>query len=274
MRRTLRWPFALVILAFVGVSLFPFAWTLLSSFKPTAQMFRLNPSWWPETFTWDNYLAIFRERDFLRNILNSIVVAGSTTLLCVIVGTFAAYALARLEFRGKYWILGFILSISMFPQVAIITPLFLFLRTLGLINTYPALIFPYLTFAMPLTVWLLTSFFRRIPFDLQEAAVVDGAGPFRVFLQVILPLAGPGVFTAAILTFIYCWNEFLFALVFTTNDAARTIPVAIVMFAGYHTVPWGQIMAAIVVVTVPVACAVLVLQRHIVAGLTEGAIKG
>lgn len=264
----------LVTALFVAGALFPFLWTLLSSFKTPAQMFRLPPGWWPDPFTLENYLAVFRERDFLHNIVNSVVVAATTTAVCVVIGTLAAYAFARLALPAKRTLLGLILAISMFPQISIVTPLFLLLRRLGLINTYPALILPYLTFAMPLTVWLLTAYLRRIPAELEEAAAVDGATRLGTFTRIVLPLAAPGIFTTAILTFIYCWNEFLFALVFTTNDSARTIPVAIVMFSGYHTVPWGEILAAVVVVTVPVAAAVLVLQRRIVAGLAEGALKG
>jgi multiple sugar transport system permease protein len=259
---------------FILLSFFPFVWTLLSSFKPASQLFQINPRLWPETFAWDNYWAIFLERRFHRNILNSVIVAGTTAFICVALGSFAAYALARLRFRGKTALLGFILVISLFPPVSIVSPLFLMFEKAGLINTYPALIFPYLTFALPLAVWLLTAFFRQIPYELEEAARVDGASTFQVFFRVTLPLAAPGVFTTAILTFIYCWNEFLFALALTTNDMSRTIPVAIVLFSGYHTVPWGQILAAVSVVTLPVAFMVLILQRRIVSGLTAGAIKG
>jgi multiple sugar transport system permease protein len=260
--------------AFILLAFFPFFWTLLSSFKPASQLFRINPAFWPQPFTWENYRAIFFERRFYLNIINSVVVAGATTCICVALGSLAAYGLARLSFRGKTAILGFILVVSLFPPIAIVSPLFLLFEKARLINTYLALILPYLTFALPLTVWLLTAFFRQIPFELEEAARMDGAGPLRTFWEVTLPLAAPGIFTTAILTFIYCWNEFLFALAFTTNDASRTIPVAIVMFSGYHTVPWGQILAAVTVVTVPVAVLVLVLQRRIISGLTAGAVKG
>jgi multiple sugar transport system permease protein len=264
----------LVIVAFILAAFFPFAWTLLSSFKPAAQLFQINPALWPRPFTWENYRDIFVQRHFYLNILNSVVVAGATAIFCVALGSLAAYALARLRFRGKTALLGFFLVVSLFPPVAIVSPLFLIFQRLGLINTYPVLILPYLTFALPLTVWLLTAFFRRIPFELEEAARMDGAGPLRAFWEVTLPLAAPGIFTTAILAFITCWNEFLFALTFTTNDSSRTIPVAIVMFSGYHTVPWGQILAAVAVVTLPVAVMVLVLQRRLIAGLTAGAVKG
>jgi multiple sugar transport system permease protein len=273
MRRT-GVPVYLATVVFILLSFFPFSWTLLSSCKPASQLFQINPAFWPQPFTWENYRAIFLERRFYLNILNSIVVAGATTGVCVALGSLAAYGLARLKFRGKTVILGFILAVSLFPPIAIVSPLFLIFEQTRLINTYLALILPYLTFALPLTVWLLTAFFRQIPHELEEAARMDGAGPLRTFWEVTLPLAAPGIFTTAILTFIYCWNEFLFALAFTTNDASRTIPVAIVMFSGYHTVPWGQILAAVTVVTVPVAVMVLVLQRRIISGLTAGAVKG
>ena len=273
MRRALI-PVYMVTVLFIVVSFFPFVWVLLSSFKPGSQLFQINPPWWPQPFTWENYRAVFLERRFYLNIINSLIVAGATTCLCVALGSLAAYALARLRFKGKAAILGFILVVSLFPPVAIVSPLFLLFEKARLINTYLALILPYLTFALPLTVWLLTAFFRQIPFELEEAARMDGAGPLRTFWEVTLPLAAPGIFTTAILTFIYCWNEFLFALAFTTNDASRTIPVAIVMFSGYHTVPWGQILAAVTVVTLPVAVMVLVLQRRIISGLTAGAVKG
>ena len=170
--------------------------------------------------------------------------------------------------------MAFILMVSLFPPVALVSPLFLGFQQLGLLNTYAALIIPYLTFALPLTVWLLTAFFRQIPKELEEAALMDGAGRLRVLWEVTLPLAAPGILTTAILTFIYCWNEFLFALAFTVNDQSRTVPVAIVLFSGYHTVPWGQILAAVMVVTIPVAVVVLLLQRRIISGLTAGGLKG
>ncbi|HZE21368.1 MAG TPA: carbohydrate ABC transporter permease, partial [Desulfobaccales bacterium] len=234
MRRALI-PVYIAMGLFIVLSFFPFGWILLSSFKSASQLFQINPAWWPHPFTWENYGAVFFERRFYLNIINSVVVAGATSLTCVALGSLAAYGLARLRFRGKAFILGFILVVSLFPPVAIVSPLFLIFEKARLINTYVALILPYLTFALPLTVWLLTAFFRQIPFELEEAARIDGAAPWRVFWEVTLPLAAPGIFTTAILTFIYCWNEFLFALAFTTNDSSRTIPVAIVMFSGYHT---------------------------------------
>ncbi len=190
------------------------------------------------------------------------------------IGALAAYAVARLRFRGKAAILAFILAVTMFPQISIVSPLYLLLRAFGLINTYPGLILPYLTFAMPLTVWLLVGFFRQLPADLEEAALVDGASRWQSFTRVLLPLAVPGLATTAILTFIYCWNEFLFALSFTLGPERQTVPVAIALFRGRYQVPWGQVLAAAVVATAPVAVLVLAFQRRIVQGLTAGAVKG
>jgi ABC-type glycerol-3-phosphate transport system permease component len=192
----------------------------------------------------------------------------------VTIGSICAYALARLRFRGKALLLGVILAVSMFPQIAVVSPLFLLLRSLRLINTYPGLILPYLTFAMPLAVWLLVGYFRQLPSELEEAAMVDGAGRLRAFREVIVPLALPGIAATAILTFVYSWNEFLFALSFTLGPERQTVPVAIALFRGQYQVPWGQVLAAAIVATTPVAVLVLAFQRRIVQGLTAGAVKG
>ena len=221
-----------------------------------------------------HYRALFTERDFWVPIRNSLVVGLSTTLLCVSVGSLAAYALARMRFRGRDAVLSFILAVTMFPQISIVSPLYMLLRTLRLIDTYPGLVLPYMTFAMPLTVWLLVGFFRQLPRDLDEAAVMDGATRWQSFTRVLLPLAVPGLATTAILTFISCWNEFLFALSFTLGPERQTVPVAIALFRGQYQVPWGQVLAAAVVATAPVAAIVLVFQRRIVQGLTAGAVKG
>jgi ABC-type glycerol-3-phosphate transport system permease component len=245
---------------------FPLAWALLSSFKPEEALFGSSDIL-PSKLVLDHYRDLWQERDFWIPIRNSLIVAGSTTLLCLVVGTLCAYALARL-------LLGLILAVAMFPQISIVSPLYLLLRELGLINTYPGLIFPYMTFAMPLTIWFLVSYFRRLPLELEQAAMVDGAGRLRTLREVVLPLALPAIGTTAILTFIYCWNEFLFALSFTLGAEKHTVPVAIALFQGRYQVPWGQILAATVVSTAPVAVAVLLFQRRIVSGLTAGAVKG
>lgn len=263
-----------VALGFLVIAIaFPFWWAVVASVSPEATLFE-RPSLWPREVALEHYRALFEVRDFWVPIRNSLVVAGATTVFCVTVGSFAAYAIARLRFRGKAPILGFILAVTMFPQISIVSPLYLLLRTLGLINTYPGLVLPYLTFAMPLTVWLLVAFFRQLPGDLEDAALVDGASRWQAFTKVMLPLAAPGLATTGILTFIYCWNEFLFALSFTLGPERQTVPVAIALFRGQYQVPWGQIMAAAVVATFPVAALVLAFQRRIVQGLTAGAVKG
>ena len=268
-----RWiPIGVVALLLLGTA-FPFYWAIVSSLTPEARLFEA-PSLFPTDLVLDHYRALFSERNFWIPIRNSLIVAGTTTALCVSVGAFCAYAIARLNFRFKGLVLGFILSVTMFPQISIVSPLYLLLRELRLINTYPGLILPYLTFAMPLTVWLLVGFFRQLPRELEEAAMVDGASRLRAFREIIVPLALPGLATTAILTFVYSWNEFLFALSFTLGPERQTVPVAIALFRGQYQVPWGQILAASVVATAPVAALVLLFQRRIVQGLTAGAVKG
>lgn len=269
--RGILWRVALVILLVFAI--FPFYWAIVASFTPETVLFS-SPSLLPRAATLEHYRALFAERDFWVPIRNSLVVAGSTTILCVTVGAFAAYALARLDFPGKRPLLAFILAVTMFPQIAIVSPLYLLLRKLHLINTYPGLVLPYVTFAMPLAVWMLVGFFRQLPRELEEAALVDGASRWQAMRKIILPLAGPGLATTAILTFLYCWNEFLFALSFTLGPERYTVPVAIALFRGQYQIPWGQILAAAIVATLPVAVVILVFQRRIVQGLTAGAVKG
>jgi ABC-type glycerol-3-phosphate transport system permease component len=266
------WPMVVLFLLVLATA-FPLYWTILASFTPEAQLFS-GPSLIPRELITDHYRALFTQRDFWIPIRNSLVVAGTTTLFCVAVGALCAYALARLQFRGKALLLGFILAVGMFPQISVISPLYMLLRELRLINTYPGLVLPYLTFAMPLTVWLLVGFFRQLPAELEEAAMVDGASRLRAFGEVIVPLALPGLATTAILTFVYSWNEFLFALSFTLGPERQTVPVAIALFRGQYQIPWGQILAAAVVATAPVTLLVLAFQRRIVQGLTAGAVKG
>jgi ABC-type glycerol-3-phosphate transport system permease component len=271
--RTQRWLSGSVLAVLLVLGALPLVWALVSSFRPEAELFRA-PTLWPREIVLEHYRALFEERDFWVPIRNSLVVAGATTVLCVVLGTLAAYALARLRFRGRALLLGFILAVTMFPQISIVSPLFLLLRALRLIDTYPGLVLPYTTFAMPLTVWLLVGFFRQLPRELEDAALVDGATRWQGFVRVILPLAAPGIATTAILTFLYCWNEFLFALSFTLGPERQTVPVAIALFRGQYQVPWGQILAAAVVATIPVAIVVLLFQRRIVEGLTAGGVKG
>jgi ABC-type glycerol-3-phosphate transport system permease component len=266
------WP-TLVLALLVAGSAFPFYWAILASFTPEARLFQ-GPSLLPTDLVLEHYRALFTQRNFWVPIRNSLIVAGTTTAFCVAVGALCAYALARLNFRGKALLLGFILAVGMFPQISVVSPLYMLLRSLHLINTYPGLVLPYLTFAMPLTVWLLVGFFRQLPAELEEAAMVDGASRMRAFAEVIVPLAVPGLATTAILTFVYSWNEFLFALSFTLGPERQTVPVAIALFRGQYQVPWGQILAAAVIATLPVTLLVLAFQRRIVQGLTAGAVKG
>ena len=266
------WAPAALVLLVLGAA-FPFYWAIVSSFTPEARLFE-RPALLPATLVLDHYRALFTERNFWVPIRNSLIVAGTTTIICVTVGGLCAYALARLRFRGKGPLLTLILAVSVFPQISVVSPLYLLLRRLHLINTYPGLILPYLTFAMPLTVWLLVGFFRQLPAELEEAAMVDGASRLRALREVILPVALPGLAATAILTFVYSWNEFLFALSFTLGPERQTVPVAIALFRGQYQVPWGQILAAAIVATAPVGLLVLAFQRRIVQGLTAGAVKG
>lgn len=266
-----RWLRGLGVAVAVLTLGFPLVWAALSSVVPEAELYRTSPV--PGTFTTEHYRDLFAERDFWAPVKSSLIVAAATTALCVGLGTLCAYALARLHFRGKGVVLGAMIAAGMFPQIALVTPLFLILRGLGLIDTYPGLVLPYVTFAMPVCVYLLVGTFRQLPPDIEEAAIVDGASRLRVLVEIVLPLALPGIATAAILTFVYCWNEFLFALSFTTGPERQTVPVAVALFRGQHQVPWGQILAATVVSTLPVVALVAVFQRRVVAGLTSGSVK-
>lgn len=257
----------------IGAALVPVYWAIVASFSPEQQLFD-HPTLLPHTLVLDHYRVLFTDLAFWRPIRNSLIVAGTTTVLSVAIGGLCAYAIARLRFRGRNVVLAVTLAVSMFPQVAIVSPLFLMLRWLHLIDTFPGLVLPYLTFAMPLTVWLLVGFFRQLPREIEEAALVDGATRLQTLLRIVLPLAAPGLTATAILTFLYCWNEFLFALTFTLGPERQTVPVAIALFRGQYQVPWGQVLAGAVVATVPVVLIVFFAQRKIVHGLTAGAVKG
>jgi ABC-type glycerol-3-phosphate transport system permease component len=258
----------------LALLLVPVYWMLVASFTPEAELFEPVSSVAPANPSLEHYRALFDERGFLLPIRNSLIVAGLTTLVAVPLAACCAYALARLRMRGKGLLLALVLAVSMFPQISVVAPLFLLLRDLRLIDTYPGLVLPYISFTTPLAIWLLTGFFRALPRDLEDAALVDGASRLRVLRDVVLPLAAPALASTAILTFLYCWNEFLFALSFTLGPERQTIPVAIALFRGRYQVPWGQILAAAVIATIPVALVVLAFQRRIVAGLTSGAVKG
>ena len=255
-------------------ALVPVLWIASLSFKPTTDLH--DGHFIPRNWTLDNYRGIFQTSEFTRALINSIGIGLITTLLAVIVGTMAAYAIARLEFPGKSVILGVSLLIAMFPQVSLVSPLFDIERKLGLFDTWPGLILPYITFALPMAIFILSSFFREIPWELEKAAQMDGATPFQAFRLVVAPLAIPGIVTAAILVFIFAWNDFLLAVSLTSTEAARTAPAAMANFTGSSQFeePTGSIAAAAIVITIPIIIFVLLFQRRIVAGLTSGAVKG
>jgi multiple sugar transport system permease protein len=268
------WYLWLAVAAIVLFCLAPFYWMLNISLKTGPDL--SSAALLPPHPTLKNYDSIFKNSDFTSGLKNSAIVALTTTILSLIIGSFAAYALARLKVRGKFWILAIVLSVSTFPGIAIAAPLFKLWTDISLYDTLPGLIIPYLTFALPLTIYTLTSFFREIPKDLEEAALVDGATRFQAFYKVVIPLAAPGMATAAILTFIAAWNEFLFAITLTSSQNARTVPASIAFFTGstQFEVPLGTISAASVVISIPLIIMVLAFQKRIVAGLTAGAVKG
>jgi multiple sugar transport system permease protein len=255
-------------------ALFPVAWIVSLSLKRSADLD--DRRFVPQVFSMEHYQSVFNDPQFSAALWNSVGIAGIATVAAVLLGMFAAYAIVRLEFPGRRLILVAALAIAMFPPVSIIGPLFNMWRTLGLYDTWPGLILPYMTFTLPLAIWTLSAFFREIPWDLDKAARVDGATPLQAFVHVIMPLAVPGVFTAAILVFMFAWNDFLFVISLTSTNNARTVPAAIAFFTGSSQFqqPTGSIAAASVIVTVPVILVVLLFQRRIVAGLTAGAVKG
>ncbi len=262
------------VIAIVVYAMFPVLWILSLSLKSSGDVG--DGKLWPSNPSLGNYRDIFTSGEFVRPLINSIGISLITTVLAVVIAAFAAYAIARLDFPGKSVLLSGALAIAMFPPVSIIGPLFNIWRSTGLYDTWPGLILPYMTFALPLAIWTLAAFFREIPWDLEQAAQVDGATPFQAFRRVILPLAVPGIFTSAIIVFIFCWNDFLFAISLTSTSSARTVPAATAFFTASSNFinPTGQIAAAAIVVTVPIIIMVLIFQRRIVAGLTAGAVKG
>jgi multiple sugar transport system permease protein len=259
-------------------ALIPVIWLISISLKPPDQI--ADQRFFPAGVSFDNYKSLFEggidNSPFLKPLINSIAIALITTVVAITLASFTAYAIARLEFPGKRLILAGALAIAMFPPISTVGPLFDMWRAIGIYDTYLGLIIPYLTFALPLAIYVLVAFFREIPWDLEQAAMVDGATPWQAFRKVILPLAAPGVFTAAILVFIFCWNDFVFSISLTSSDASRTVPAALAFFTGESTFtePTGSIAAAAVVVTIPIIVFVLIFQRRIVAGLTAGAVKG
>ncbi|MGI8576446.1 MAG: carbohydrate ABC transporter permease [Nocardioidaceae bacterium] len=264
---------ALIILVWC---LLPVAWILSLSFKSANEMTAGSPQFLPKTGSFDNYKSVLQNSMFQHALINSFGISLISTVLSVTLATLAAYAIARLEFTGKKVVLGIALAIAMFPVVALVGPLFDQWRYLHLFNTWPGLIIPYMSFTLPLAIWVLSAFFREIPWEMEQAAQVDGATSWQAFRKVIVPLAAPGVFTAAILTFFFAWNDFVFGISLTSTDAARPVPAALAFFVGNNQfeTPTAQLSAASVVVTIPIIVLVLLFQRKIVAGLTNGAVKG
>jgi multiple sugar transport system permease protein len=269
---TVRWATANTVV--VVLALVPVLWIVSLSFKDPSTI--TDGSFFPRTWTTENYRGIFQTSEFTRALLNSIGIALVSTFIAVVLASMAAYAVARLDFPGKGLLIGLSLLIAMFPAISLVTPLFNIERTIGLFDTWPGLIIPYVAFGLPLGIYTLSAFFREIPWELEKAAKMDGATPFQAFTKVIAPLAAPGMFTTAILVFIFCWNDFLFAISLTSTTRARTVPAAIGFFTGssQFTSPTGSIAAAAVVITIPIVLFVLLFQRRIVAGLTSGAVKG
>jgi len=275
--RVLFYVILVVILLYI---IFPFYWAFRSAITPDRDLFSTPVQYFPAHPTGANFSIVLGDNDFLHALLNSTIVAVSVTVLAIVVGSAAAYALGRFRFFGRMPIMYLILSMTMFPQVAILGALWNMINQFGLYDHITALILTYMVFTLPFTVWVLTSFFRAMPAELEEAAYVDGASPFTTFWRIMLPLVAPGLVTTGLLAFIAAWNEFLFALSFLQSPQNRTIPLAIFNFVpstnvgSTYSTPWGQMMAATVVVTIPLVILTLIFQRRILAGLTAGAVKG
>ena len=266
--------FYALVVVIVVFSVFPFYYAIVTSFSTGSDLFVVH--YWPVSWDWSNYTTVLGGRTFPRNILNSVFISAVTVAFALTLAVTASYALARVRFRGRGLLLLTILGVSMFPQIAVLAGLFELMRYLDLLNTPWALIISYTIFTLPFTVWVLTTFMRDLPVEIEEAAIVDGATPWVIITKVFLPLMWPAMVTTGLLAFIGAWNEFLFALTFTMTETQRTTPVAIAMLSGasQQEIPWGPIMAASVIVTVPLVILVLVFQRKIVAGLTAGGVKG
>lgn len=261
-------------LLLVGFSLVPIAYMIVTSLSVDPHFLAARAKF---EFTWLHYHSVLTVESlhFLDYLVNSLIVSASSALIAILIASLAAYAVTRLDWPGKALVMFFVVAVSMFPQISLISYLFKFMGALGLINTYPALIFPYVAWTLPLTLWVLVSYFAQIPRDLDRAAIVDGCSRLQALRHVIYPVARPGIFSALLLAFIYSYNEFLLALMLTTDHSARTIPVGIALFEGLHgQIPWGEITAAASLSTMPLVAMTLVFQRHIIQGLTMGAIKG
>ncbi len=266
--------FYLLVAVIVVIAVFPFYYAILTSFKAGTALFEVT--YWPTSISLENYSGVLTTGSFIRSLGNSLFIACLVVAASLLLAVTASYALARVHFRGRALLMLTILSVSMFPQIAVLAGLFELIRWIGIFNTPFALIFSYMIFTLPFTVWVLTTFMRDLPVEIEEAAIVDGASPWVIITKVFMPLMWPALVTTGLLAFITAWNEFLFALTFTSSDAQRTVPVAIALLSGgsQFEIPWGNIMAASVIVTVPVVILVLIFQRRIISGLTAGGVKG
>lgn len=265
---------AVVLICFIITVVFPFYWLIITSLKNPADISLIPTEFWPHRFSFDFFVNVFTEHHFSTYLINSIVVAIGAMVISIVVAFPAAYAFARVKFKFKSFWRNFILIGNMFPIIAVVTPMFIIFRNMGLINTYMGLIIPSVIITLPMTIWTLEAFIKTLPYELEEAAMVDGCNRFQSVMKVIFPLTTPGIFTTAIIAFITAWNEFMFSLILVTKDQMRTVPVAISMFPGQYAVPWGDMAAASIVATVPIVIVVLLFQKKIVSGLTSGAVKG
>lgn len=259
---------------FLIVVIFPFYWQVVTSFKDSRDISLMPTELWPSRFSLEFFESVFVNHNFAMYLKNSIVVAVGAMAITILLAFPAAYAFSRINFKFKKFVKNFILLSNMFPIIAIVTPMFIIFKNLKLINTYAGLIVPSVIITLPMAIWTLIAFIEKLPYELEEAAQVDGCNLFQSIVRIILPLTAPGLFTTAIIAFITAWNEFMFALILVTRDEMRTVPVAISMFPGQFTVPWGDMAAASIVATVPIVIVVLICQKKIVAGLTSGAVKG
>ncbi len=266
--------FYLLVALIVFYAAFPFYWAIVTSLKSGSDLFKVD--WIPPHPTLANYGFVLGEESFVQSIVNSVIVAGTTSVIALLISILSSYSLARVRFRGRSTILLTILSVSMFPQIAVLSGMFELIRWMGLYNSLSGLTLCYMVLVLPFTVWVMRGFMQSIPKELEEAAILDGCGPLRIVFRVFFPLIRPALATTGLLAFIAAWNEFLFALTFTLSSDKRTVPVAIAMLSGgsQFELPWGNIMAASVIVTLPLVVLVLIFQRHIVSGLTSGAVKG
>jgi ABC-type glycerol-3-phosphate transport system permease component len=258
----------------VFVCLFPFWWMALSSVKTLRELYTIPPIWWPSMPTFDNYYKVLFESNIPRYFLNSIVISVGSTALALVLAIFASYGFARFDFRGKPLLQSLVLVGQLLPTAAIIVPLFITLRVLGLVNTYWGLILVYMIITLPLSVWMLTSYFKSIPVELDEAAIIDGASRLGCLLRITLPLSLPGLASVTVYAFVTTWNEFIFALCFATDSSVKTLPIGLAEFSTEFNTDWGAVMAASVVMTLPIAILFLSMQRLFVGGLTAGATKG